>query len=66
MHCTGCAQLEAEVARLRVELSKRLTVEDQWNARHAANYKSEPKKKKSRGKAHRKFGGGLGGTCRAR
>lgn len=66
MHCSECARLGVEIAALRAQLAKRLTVEDQWNARHAANYKSEPKKKKSRGRAHRKFGGGLGGTCRPR
>lgn len=65
MHCSECARLEAEIATLRQQLAKRLTVEDAWNARHQANYK-DPPKKKGRGRAHKKFGGGLGGTCRPR
>jgi hypothetical protein len=67
MHCSECARLQAEIAEMRVQLAKRLSVEDRWNAKHPPNYKSQPKQpKKNRGKAHRKFGGGLGGTLRAR
>ena len=66
-HCDECARLSAEIVFLRQQLAKRLTVEDEWNARHPPNYKTPAKPAKRKlGKAHRKFGGGLGGTLKSR